>query len=1103
MLLLLMVSLCSSAHATDIAINAENFPDENFRKFVKASFDKNNDNLLSDGEISVVESVNVESRDIASVEGVKYFTNMKWLLCQNNRITTLDLSGCSGLYQLSCNDNQLTSINLSGCSQLNYLAVSNNQLTELDLSRNKALEYFIGGDNQLTSLNLSGCSKLLLVYCENNRLTTLNLSGCSSLQWLHAENNQLTTLNLSGYTNLQRVRCYNNRLTELDVSGCSALELLYCRINQLTTLKLNGCTALTSLYCENNKLFTLMISECPALQSFGCYGNLFTELDVSSNENLFHIYCGFPIESDDSGYDFNLTDFLSAYQITYAGRADDIRAYDQDRQVFAASSLSSFPAITQRVSSGKNIIHVPAQEGHTLTYLQFTYKGPNARSREMHIDVYPFVEPESAPVINTSSLPEGTINTPYTYTLTLSKDVSVTWTFESGTLPDGISFDSTSGTISGTPGESGAFTFTVKAENDAGTDTRNLTLVIPFSAVVAPAVTTRSLTNGLTSAPYGFQLKATGTPPLTWTLISGDLPSGVSLGTSGFITGTPTAAGTYPVTLQAANSAGNASADFTLTITEAPASAKPVVTTSILDDAAADKAYSFQLMASGTPPFTWSVKGKLPDGLSLSSSGLISGTPTKKGKKAFTVTAENDKGSGQKKLALTVHEPPQLITETLKEATVAKKYSFGLKAKGTKPLTWTLEGNLPDGITFDKDKGKFAGTPTINDMGMFRVTLSNPGGEVTKVYSLDVKALLPTISPNKLKAGKYEKAYSAAFKTKGTAPITLTLSGYLPSGLTFNSKTNKLEGTPTETCTDREITAVATNMGGRTEMAYTLTVQGNPPKITTKSLPDAANGTAYSVTLEATGTPSITWSADGLPKGLSISSRGQISGTPTEGGTFKVKVSAQNNAKTASKNYKLNVKSAPVFSSSSVLEAGTVGKSYSKKLSASGTKTITFSISGGTLPPGITLKKDTLKGKPTSAGTYSFTVKAENSVGSASQTCSLTIMPKTAKSSGSSFSAVREAEPEEEYIIVAVLPEVSVDVSGMYDFSITLSPDAEAGSELVWLAGSSEPSEDDSIAEFFDEYGEEIASVPEDRTITVSAWLNTGRVYKPAVAVRR
>ena len=565
----------------------------------------------------------------------------------------------------------------------------------------------------------------------------------------------------------------------------------------------------------------------------------------------------------------------------------------------------------------------------------------------------------------------------------------------------------------------------------------------------------------------------------------------------------------------------------------------PAITTTELDPATVGKAYSFQLLASAGA--TWTVKGKFPDGLSMSSTGLITGTPTKQGSKKITFTAANDKGDDKKKLTLTVYELPEITTESLKNATVGKKYKETIKGKGSKPLTWTFEATLPDGLTLNTSKQKISGKPTINTAGTVTATLSNPVGTVTKTFTFSADAILPEIKTKKLKDGTYGKPYKAVIKTKGTEPITLRLRWPLPEGLTFNKSTGEISGTPTEAVYDDPTKIIAENMGGSVDKEFSLTIKAVPPKITTKKLPDAVYdqgsypGKYYSAEVDATGTPPITFEAEGLPDGLSMNTSGKISGYVYEYGKFSVKVSATNLAKTVKKNLKLNVLSTPWINDDSYLPSGTVGKSYKYKFNVTGTKPITFKVAHGQLPNGITLdaKSGKLSGKPTTAGTFEFQIDAVNSVGSSGADFGITITDKNgnipsetpaATSSEQSANGEDSEIPEtaqesenapvidedsaefsagESYDVVAVLPEVSVDVSGTYDFSVELGGNAQEGDLLVWLANSDAPSDDDSIAEFFDEDGREIDCVPESRKISVSVWLNAGKVYKPAIAVRR
>ena len=110
-----------------------------------------------------------------------------------------------------------------------------------------------------------------------------------------------------------------------------------------------------------------------------------------------------------------------------------------------------------------------------------------------------------------------------------------------------------------------------------------------------------------------------------------------------------------------------------------------------------------------------------------------------------------------------------------------------------------------------------------------------------------------------------------------------------------------------------------------------------------------------------------------------------------------------------------------------------------------------------------------------------------------------------ARDSGSLTQSELDVLEREGYIVAAVLPEMSADVSGIYDIDAEISVEIPAGAEMIWLAFpvDSERSSDDEIVEFFDEDGQEITGVPESRKVTVSVWLRAGVTYRPVIAVKQ
>jgi hypothetical protein len=542
------------------------------------------------------------------------------------------------------------------------------------------------------------------------------------------------------------------------------------------------------------------------------------------------------------------------------------------------------------------------------------------------------INPAVATILTSSPLPDGLVNQPYNYSINVSGGTPpYNWSIAQGTIPNGLTFDSTSGNLSGTPTTAGAFTFTVTVTDSsvpAAAPIENAatkTYTVHIVAVTSFHITTSNpLPNGSLNTAYAETFTATsGTAPYTWQLISGSWPAGVSLDSSGNLTGTPTSIGTYSVIVQATDAAGLiAMAGFSLTIADPKLPAISI--TPAPENGTVGTAYSQGLSASGgTTPYVWSVSsGSLPPGLSLdSATGVISGMPTQKGSFSFTVQVTDAAGSqASQQFTIKVLSTDLTITtgSPLPNASANESYSYGLTVMGgSAPYTWSLSaGSLASGFSINTATGVLSGTPAQTGMLHFTISVTDQNfDETSKSFDLSVVSTALTITTLQTTltttvGANYAYSLTAA---QGNSPYTWSIiAGKLPPGISLNSQTGALTGTAMVAGTYTFTVQASDATSATAQVQITLVVKPVAFAITTGSpLAAGTAGSGYSQTFaSAGGTGSITWTAgSGKPPGLSLApSTGVLSGTPTMAGdfTFTVVATDSTGAK-ASQNYQIHI----------------------------------------------------------------------------------------------------------------------------------------------------------------------------------------------------
>ncbi|MBS0214168.1 MAG: IPT/TIG domain-containing protein [Proteobacteria bacterium] len=673
------------------------------------------------------------------------------------------------------------------------------------------------------------------------------------------------------------------------------------------------------------------------------------------------------------------TNFTGVTAVTFGGTA---------ATGFTVNSTTKITA-TSPAGSGTVDIRVTTVGGTSATSVadRFTYIAP--------------------PVANnvSASVAHGSTNNPITLNITGGVPISVAVGTQAthGTATAA----GTSITYTPTASYSGSDSFTYTATNSAGTSAPATVTITVSNATITYAPTSPPAATVAASYSQSLAGASGGTASYTYTVASGSLPPGITLNTNGQLSGTPTAGGSFNFTVQAQDSStGNGPFNATSgTLTLMVGAPTISVSPASLSNGAIAAAYSQTVTASGgTSSYSYAVTaGVLPTGLTLSAGGVLSGTPTAGGTFNFTVTATDSSTgtgapyTGSQSYALTIGAPTISVSPaSLPNAMAETAYSQTITASGgTATYTYSLQsGSLPAGMSLSSG-GVLSGTPTV--AGTFNFTIkatdSSTGTgapfSASQAYSLVINAPAISVSPTTLPNATGGVAYSQTITASGGAGgYTYSLSaGALPPGVALSSA-GVLSGTPT-TASSYNFTVTATDGHGFTgSQAYTLAINAPTITLTPATVPGATVGVAYSQTMTASGgnggyTYSLT--AGALPPGVSLSSAGVLSGTPTAPGNYNFTVKVTDGfGFSGSQAYTVAVTAPTITLTPPTLPAATVGIAYSQAMAANGgTGPYTYSLVTGSLPTGVSLSSaGVLSGTTTTAGTFNFTVKATDAFGS-------------------------------------------------------------------------------------------------------------------------
>ncbi len=445
----------------------------------------------------------------------------------------------------------------------------------------------------------------------------------------------------------------------------------------------------------------------------------------------------------------------------------------------------------------------------------------------------------AAPEFTSTAITTATENQAYSYTVAVSG--TPTPTVSATTLPEWLTFDPTTKTLSGTPvyEDGGNHQVTLKASNGISPAAMHTFTITVATVSTAPFFTSTPNTAATEGQPYAYTVTTAAIPDATVTATT--LPSWMTFDGE-VLLGAPTYAqgGDHQVVLTASNGISpNAVQSFTVTVTTV--SVAPVITSTPVITVEEASPYSYTVSATGTPAPTFSATGAagaaLPSWLSINATtGVLSGTPGNADVGSHSVVVKAANGiSPDAEQTFTIEVIPLPVAPTitstaLTRAVEGQLYSYAVSATGVPAPSFTASlaggGALPTWLSMNATSGVLSGTPAAADIGTLQLEVTASNGlqpDSVQAFTLTVASAAVTITSSAPTTAQVGTPYTYTVTTSGSPAPTLSVTG-LPAWLTFDG-TDTISGTPTAAGTTGTITVTATNgMSTQGKQTFSITV---------------------------------------------------------------------------------------------------------------------------------------------------------------------------------------------------------------------------------------------------------------------------------------